>query len=172
MKSEESLLYYEKLRVEPRNIWKHRLKQAWCPVLCGCTLLILCIICLILVVLAYQYQPAQSEYNFIIIGDWGLDTPEQARVAYLMNSTARSEAVHGIISTGDHFYWDGVESITDPLWHRIYGKDFMFHNSLESVYNVERPLRDIPWYLTLGNHDWHKNPYAQIDYNYLNHHSV
>lgn len=51
---------------------------------------------------------------------------------------------------------DGVANTTDPQWQSIYS----------SVYT--HPALSIPWYAILGNHDYHKNPQAQIDY-YLEH---
>ncbi len=47
----------------------------------------------------------------------------------------------------------GVTNDTDPLWKSIYS----------DVYN-KPSLQTIPWYAILGNHDYRKNPEAQIDF--------
>ncbi len=47
----------------------------------------------------------------------------------------------------------GVNNDTDPLWKSIYS----------DVYNAPS-LQTIPWYAILGNHDYRKNPEAQIDF--------
>jgi tartrate-resistant acid phosphatase type 5 len=47
----------------------------------------------------------------------------------------------------------GVQNDTDPLWKTVY----------ENVYTATS-LTSIPWYAILGNHDYVKNPEAQIDY--------
>jgi tartrate-resistant acid phosphatase type 5 len=50
--------------------------------------------------------------------------------------------------------------VNDPLWKNYY----------EDVYRgFESPkLRELDWFCVLGNHDWIKNPIAQIEYNKLN----
>lgn len=55
-----------------------------------------------------------------------------------------------------HLIDDGVVNSTDPQWQSTY----------RNVYT--HPALSIPWYAILGNHDYHKNPQAQIDY-YLEH---
>ncbi|PON16043.1 acid phosphatase [Candidatus Entotheonella serta] len=57
-----------------------------------------------------------------------------------------------IITTGDNFYEHGVDYIDDPHWHQ----------SFEEVY--AHPSLHTTWYPTLGNHDYHGNIQAQIDY--------
>ena len=52
---------------------------------------------------------------------------------------------------GDNFYNDGVTSEFDPQWNTTYS----------NVYNSNL---DIPWYSILGNHDYHQNPEAEIQY--------
>lgn len=54
------------------NIVIKRIKQAWCPCLCGIFVILLCISCLIIVILTLFYMPVvkKDTYNFFIIGDW------------------------------------------------------------------------------------------------------
>lgn len=66
---------YEELEGQNKgNIIIKRIKQAWCPFLCGIFVLILCITCLIIVILTLIYMPVvkKEKYNFFIIGDWVL----------------------------------------------------------------------------------------------------
>lgn len=51
---------------------------------------------------------------------------------------------------GDNFYERGIDDESDPL----------FDNSFSHVY-IGRSL-DVPWWATLGNHDYHSNSSAQL----------
>jgi acid phosphatase len=57
-----------------------------------------------------------------------------------------------IVSAGDNFYDDGVFGLDDPHWRR----------SFEDVYDA--PSLRIPWYITLGNHDYRGDVEAQLAY--------
>ncbi len=57
-----------------------------------------------------------------------------------------------VVAVGDNFYEDGVASVTDPHWQ----------NSFEKVYTA--PSLQVPWWAVLGNHDYHGNCDAQIEY--------
>jgi acid phosphatase len=57
-----------------------------------------------------------------------------------------------VLSVGDNFYPDGVASVTDPHWKLSY----------EDIY--AGPHLQTPWYVALGNHDYHDEPQAQLDY--------
>jgi acid phosphatase len=69
-----------------------------------------------------------------------------------MATVAASNKAQFIISCGDNFYDTGVKSIEDPHWQE----------SFETVYQA--PSLQIPWYVTLGNHDYGGNIDAQIAY--------
>jgi tartrate-resistant acid phosphatase type 5 len=64
---------------------------------------------------------------------------------------------HFFVSTGDNFYEYGVNSVDDPRFKVTWDDVF--------VYGKEEK---IPWYITLGNHDWYSNSSAQLAYTYLN----
>jgi hypothetical protein len=64
---------------------------------------------------------------------------------------ARLDA-QAVVALGDNFYPDGVASTLDPQWQ----------TSFESVYTAHS--LHCPWYVTIGNHDYHGNVQAQIDY--------
>jgi tartrate-resistant acid phosphatase type 5 len=91
--------------------------------------------------------------NFVVIGDWGRRGEEdQQEVSTQMGRTAHDIGAHFVISVGDNFYEDGVASVNDVQWHE----------SFEDVYTA--PSLQVPWYVILGNHDYHGNCDAQIEY--------
>jgi tartrate-resistant acid phosphatase type 5 len=69
-----------------------------------------------------------------------------------MANFADRTPVRFVLSTGDNFYEDGVKSVTDPEWRR----------SFEDIY--ARPSLNVPWYVALGNHDYHGDVGVQIAY--------
>jgi len=95
---------------------------------------------------------ATSDPTFLVLGDWGTGSTAQRKIAVQMAKTAKAIGARFVISTGDNFYEDGVESVLDPQWK----------TSFEEVY--DQPALMIPWYITLGNHDHHGNIVAQVDY--------
>jgi acid phosphatase len=91
--------------------------------------------------------------NFLIIGDWGRKgTPGQCAVADGMAQIAEQQQSRFVVTTGDNFYDRGVSSVCDAHWRE----------SFEGVYTS--PALHIPWYVVLGNHDYHGSIQAQIDY--------
>jgi len=101
---------------------------------------------------AREVQAADS-VSFIVIGDWGVSgLPAQIRVADQIDLISRKANVQFIITTGDNFYPRGVASVADSHWQK----------SFETIYNKDGHM--IPWYPTLGNHDYNGSPAAQIQY--------
>lgn len=91
--------------------------------------------------------------HFFVIGDWGRQGyHHQKDMAQMMNQIAMVVEPEFILSTGDHFYDNGVASVDDPLWQ----------SSFENIYDGN--LLQIPWYAVLGNHGYRGNVQAQIDY--------
>src|SRR5665213_632656 len=91
--------------------------------------------------------------NFLIVGDWGRNgEPDQMAVATQMGIAAQAAGAKFVIAVGDNFYEDGVSSVTDPQWQ----------SSFEKVYVA--PSLQVPWHVALGNHDYHGNCEAQIEY--------
>lgn len=91
-----------------------------------------------------------------VLGDWGTGDAFQKRVASAMRDVATKEKPQFIISTGDNFYPNGVDSPQDE----------QFKKHWEDMYSGES--LHIPWYVVLGNHDYRKNPDAQVQYSTLN----
>jgi acid phosphatase len=91
--------------------------------------------------------------NFLLVGDWGRNgEPDQMAVARQMGIFAGQLNASFMISVGDNFYEDGVKSVNDPQWQ----------SSFEKVYTA--PSLQVPWWSILGNHDYHGNCDAQIEY--------
>lgn len=104
---------------------------------------------------ADEAPPAFSEeaLNFLVLGDWGRGGWfQQHAVAEAMGETADEIGADFVLTTGDNFYERGVTSVTDRKWSRAY----------ESVYTASS--LQIPWYVSLGNHDYLGNVSAQIQY--------
>ena len=100
---------------------------------------------------------AQDITTFFVFGDWGREGKEhQTEVATAMAKQADLDHPKFILSTGDNFYEDGVRSVTDSQWQ----------TSFERVYNA--PSLQIPWYVSLGNHDYITNADVEVDYSKVN----
>lgn len=98
-------------------------------------------------------SPAPDGLNFLIFGDWGRQgEQDQVDVAGQMAQAAKDVEAKFIISVGDNFYENGVASVRDSHWRASY-EDVYHHRSLQ-----------VPWHAILGNHDYHGNCDAQIEY--------
>ena len=96
---------------------------------------------------------AAPSASFLVVGDWGREGgSNQREVGVQMGHRAEETGSRFVVTTGDNFYEDGVQSVTDPLWKA----------SFEDVYTA--PALQRPWYGVLGNHDYRGNPQAQLDY--------
>lgn len=81
--------------------------------------------------------------SFIVIGDWGRRGQfYQQNIADLISKVPKD----GVISVGDNFYPDGISNVMDP-------------HQYESWYDIYEP--DVPWYVSLGNHDHRGDASAQ-----------
>ncbi len=95
----------------------------------------------------------KAALTFLAVGDWGRGGDfHQQDVADQMGKAANDLSASFIVSVGDNFYEDGVTGVDDPAWQA----------SFENVYKA--PSLQVPWYVALGNHDYHGNSQAQIDY--------
>ncbi|MBW8745644.1 MAG: metallophosphoesterase [Sphingomonas sp.] len=96
---------------------------------------------------------SERPFSFLVVGDWGRDGAQHQRdVADAMGRAAADAGARFIISVGDNFYEDGVQSAADAQWR----------TSFEAIYTA--PSLQVPWFVALGNHDYRGNPQAQIDY--------
>ena len=69
-----------------------------------------------------------------------------------MGAVAAEIDAQFVLTTGDNFYERGVQSVRDSKWQR----------SFESIYTAAS--LQIPWFVTLGNHDYLGSVEAQIAY--------
>lgn len=98
-------------------------------------------------------QKEEDASYFLVVGDWGRNGQgESQAVADWMGIAANQFNARFVISTGDNFYCCGVASTEDHQWITSFENVFRSH-SLQ-----------VPWYVTLGNHDYQGNVQAQIDY--------
>ena len=96
---------------------------------------------------------AEPPFSFLVVGDWGRDGAQHQRdVAEAMGRAAAESGARFVLSVGDNFYENGVQSASDPQWR----------TSFEAIYTA--PSLQVPWFVALGNHDYRGNPQAQIDY--------
>jgi acid phosphatase len=101
----------------------------------------------------FAADATESALNFLLVGDWGRNgEPDQTTVATQMGMAAQATDAKFVIALGDNFYEDGVASATDPQWQ----------SSFEKVYIA--PSLQVPWHAILGNHDYHGDCDAQIEY--------
>lgn len=97
-------------------------------------------------------KPDVARERFMVIGDMGTGRHDQHQVATAMALRAREEPVDFILTVGDNFYPNGVQSPDDAQWQ----------TKFEAVYSD--PSLKVPFFASLGNHDHYGNPQAQIDY--------
>lgn len=101
----------------------------------------------------FGWDRGDDGLSFLVVGDWGRRGEErQVEVATQMGLEAASCKARFVISVGDNFYEDGVESVTDSHWKQ----------SFEDIYSA--PALQVPWHVVLGNHDYHACCDAQIEY--------
>lgn len=94
----------------------------------------------------------KAALSFLVLGDWGRNGEyNQSTVAESMGRVAAAIDSSFVISTGDNFYEDGLDGIEDP----------QFESSFSKIYTAESLYTR--WYSVLGNHDYRKNAWAQLD---------
>ena len=103
---------------------------------------------------------SNEKLNLFFTGDWGGDVCENCfttkyseGVGSSMNHWAEKLNLDGIVSLGDNFYDNGVKNSDDARFEQTY---------LE-VFKGEF-LKETPFYVIAGNHDYHQNVTAQIEY--------
>ena len=91
-------------------------------------------------------------FECIFVGDTGSGNNDQLAVSKSMSQLISKNKIKSIIVVGDNIYPDGCDDIHDS----------QFNTKFRDIYkNI-----DLPFYLCLGNHDYHKNAQSQIDYTY------
>jgi len=105
-------------------------------------------------VCAAPHPCEDNNTGFIAFGDFGMGNKTQKKVAQAMKSFCKTASCEFALLLGDNIYPDGVESPSDPQWKKKF----------------EEPYADFtfPFYPTLGNHDYHGNIEAQLEYSKKN----
>ncbi|OQB31458.1 MAG: Calcineurin-like phosphoesterase [Bacteroidetes bacterium ADurb.Bin174] len=95
----------------------------------------------------------EDGYNFFVANDLGRNGYyQQKAVAKVMGELAEDIDIEFIADAGDTHHWNGVQSVHDPLWM----------TNFETIY--DHPELMVEWYAILGNHEYHGNTQALIDY--------
>lgn len=99
-------------------------------------------------------QVNKDEVKFIVVGDTGVGNENQMKVARAMEKHClASSDFDGMIMLGDNIYQAGVETTKDAEWQ----------TRIEIPYGSPC-LSKLQIYPVLGNHDYKKNPGAQVEY--------
>jgi hypothetical protein len=94
-----------------------------------------------------------SAVNFIVASDLGRNGYyDQKPIAKIMACTAEQADVELVAAAGDVHHFEGVASVSDPLWMTNY----------ELIY--DHPELMINWYAICGNHEYRGNTQAVLDY--------
>lgn len=94
-----------------------------------------------------------SGYNFIIANDLGRNGYwDQKPIAQAMGEWADKADIEFVAAAGDIHHFNGVASVTDPLWMTNY----------ELIYS--NPSLMLDWYPICGNHEYRGNTQAVVDY--------
>ena len=100
-----------------------------------------------------QGNQRSDSLSFLIVSDWGgFGSNDQKAVAAAMGKEAQRIKASFVVSVGDNYHGNGVATSTDPRWKAEY-EDIYSDSSLQ-----------IPWYPTLGNHDYRGNVNAELGY--------
>lgn len=103
--------------------------------------------------LSLQSPAGIDGYNFIIANDLGRNGYyDQKPIAETMGEWAAKADIDFVAAAGDIHHFNGVASISDPLWMTNY----------ELVYSHPELMLD--WFPILGNHEYRGNTQAVLDY--------
>lgn len=104
--------------------------------------------------------PSASDFlSFLVIGDWGepSNVEKEKGNGVAMNVIANGNAASFVIGVGDNFYSAGVEDAADSKFKEVW----------DDVYNGDA-IKNLPWYVVMGNHDWYGNSRGQLEYAKIN----
>ena len=100
-----------------------------------------------------SWKELEKPLNFYLINDSGRNGYyEQKTIAGTMGKMAETIDIEFVVAAGDVHHFEGVRSVSDPLWMTNY----------ELIYS--HPDLMIPWYPVCGNHEYRGNTQAVIDY--------
>ena len=100
-----------------------------------------------------NWKELEKPLNFYLINDSGRNGYyEQKTIAGTMGKMAETIDIEFVVAAGDVHHFEGVRSVSDPLWMTNY----------ELIYS--HPDLMIPWYPVCGNHEYRGNTQAPVDY--------
>ncbi len=100
--------------------------------------------------------PEDESFNFIVINDAGRNGYyDQKPIAAEMGALAERADIEFVATAGDTFHSLGVGSTADPLWM----------TNFELIY--DHTELQVDWFPVLGNHEYHGNTQAVIDYSHI-----
>ena len=100
-----------------------------------------------------SWKELEKPLNFYLINDSGRNGYyEQKTIAETMGKMAETIDIEFVVAAGDVHHFEGVRSVSDPLWMTNY----------ELIYS--HPDLMIPWYPVCGNHEYRGNTQAPVDY--------
>lgn len=100
-----------------------------------------------------EWKALKGNLNFFIANDLGRNGYyRQKPIAERMGEMADVFGPECIVAAGDVHHFNGVASVTDPLWMTNY----------ELIYS--HPELMIDWFPVLGNHEYRGNTQAVLDY--------
>lgn len=102
---------------------------------------------------AEWFDCATGDMYFIVANDLGRNGYyDQKKIAELMGAVADAVGPEAVLALGDTHHFDGVASISDPLWMTNY----------EMIYS--HPELMIEWLPICGNHEYRGNTQAVVNY--------
>ncbi|MDR0938014.1 MAG: metallophosphoesterase [Mediterranea sp.] len=100
-----------------------------------------------------SYTVFKDKFNFYVANDLGRNGYyDQKPIAERMGVMAEEIDPEFVAAPGDIHHFDGVRSVSDPLWMTNY----------ELIYS--HPELMIAWHPVLGNHEYRGNTQAVLDY--------
>lgn len=102
---------------------------------------------------AAQDKIEKGDINLIVVSDLGRNGYyDQKGVASTMGLLAEKIGPDAVLALGDTHHYEGVQSVSDPLWMTNY----------ELIYS--HPELMVHWYPVCGNHEYRGSTQAVLDY--------
>lgn len=102
---------------------------------------------------AAQDKIEKGDINLIVVSDLGRNGYyDQKGVASTMGLVAEKIGPDAVLALGDTHHYEGVQSVSDPLWMTNY----------ELIYS--HPELMVHWYPVCGNHEYRGSTQAVLDY--------
>ena len=102
---------------------------------------------------AAEWKALEKPLNFYLANDLGRNGYyDQKPIAETMGRMAETIDIEFVVAAGDVHHFEGVQSISDPLWMTNY----------EFIYS--HPDLMMPWYPVCGNHEYRSNTDAVVEY--------